>query len=371
MNFLITTEHYYPKRNGVQNKTQELAEFLAKKNNVVYVITSSVNGSSNYEKLNNVNIYRVDLRTNKSIYFGDKKEYLKIFFSKINDVDVLINVATQNAFTDIILPHLSKFKVVKILYFHGMSHFSFPNVPVVNFRDILSWILNITRWKLYYYMNKNNFNKYSYTIHLHRQDPTYKLIKNSKSKIIIENVIKPVRNNKIISKDNYYLCVSNYMADKNQEFVLEAFYLSDTKRKLIFVGSYESNYLLKLKILKRKFDKKYSRKDVIFIVNEPREITLNRFKEAFIFLFGSKSEKYPIVISESMANSLPFISTFNGITQHLKGGVLVKNVKEMSRYINDLEKNQSLYKTLSNDGYNYSRKTKKLKEQIMDLLKII
>ena len=72
-----------------------------------------------------------------------------------------------------------------------------------------------------------------------------------------------------------------------------------------------------------------------------------------------------------MANSLPFISTFNGITQHLKGGVLVKNVKEMSRYINDLEKNQSLYKTLSNDGYNYSRKTKKLKEQIMDLLKII
>ena len=322
MNFLITTEHYYQK-NGVQNKTQELAEFLAKNGNVVEVITSTFLGFPKFEIFNNVSITRVNLKTKKSIYYGDKKMYLSLVFSKIRNTDVLINIATQNAFTDLLLPHISKFNLIKILYFHGMAHFSFPSVPNVDFHDILSWLLNISGWKLYYLLNKTSFSNYTYTIHLHKKDPTYKLISN-KNKLVIENIISPFEFEKNFLNDNYYLCVSNYIHDKNQEFVLKSYYISKTKRKLIFVGSYESKYLSKLKNLKLTLDNQFERKDVVFIVNEPREITIERYKNAFAFLFGSKSEKYPIVISESMASSLPYISTCNGITKYLKGGILVK-----------------------------------------------
>ena len=99
--------------------------------------------------------------------------------NRINDVDVLINIATQNPFTDLLLKHIKTFNSINILYFHGMAHFSFPNVPKLDLYDLIYWLFNIFRWKFYYFKNKNRILDYDFTIHLHEKDKTLELVKSS------------------------------------------------------------------------------------------------------------------------------------------------------------------------------------------------
>lgn len=358
MKFLITTEHYYPKLNGVQMKTQQLSEYLVKKGHDVEVVTSFVPKSLKNEIINKVQVTRFNVRSYKSFYFGEKDKYARYIISKINDVDVLINIATQNVFTDLLLRQIKTFKTINVIYFHGMAHFSFPNVPKLDLHDIVYWLFNISRWKLYYFINKKRLGEYDFSIHLHKKDNTLNIFKSStNNKLIFENVNTPTKEKKNNTKKKFILSVSNYSHDKNQLFVLEAYYLSNTKRELIFVGSEQNKYYYKLLKFKERLDKVYGYKNVLFITNESREITLKRFDNAFLFLFASKHEKYPTVISESMSSGLPYISTNVGIVKHLKGGIVVNSIKEMSKAINNLEQDEDLYMELADLGRKYSTDT--------------
>ena len=367
MKFLITTEHYCPKLNGVQIKTQQLCEYLIGKGHNVEIVTSIYPNFLKTEIINGVLVTRMNLRSKKSFYLGEKHKYLSYIIDKINEVDVLINIAAQNAFTDLLLKHVKTFNSINILYFHGMANFSFPNVPKIDLYDIVYWLFNISRWKLYYFKNKNRFQDYDFTIHLHKIDKTLDIVKSSRNrKLIFENVNKPSNKINIYSK-KYLLSVSNYSHDKNQLFVLEAYYKSNTERQLIFVGSEQNKYYHKLIKAKERFDLIHGPKDVEFISNENREKTLERFDHAFLFLFGSKHEKYPTVISESMSSGLPYITTNVGIVKELEGGITVNSIKEMSKAIDDLEQNKNLYKKLASSGIKYSLKTRNF-EDSMNLL---
>ena len=367
MKFLITTEHYYPKLNGVQMKTQQLSEYLISKGHNVEIVTSSDAILLKNEIIDDVQVTRLNLRSKRSFYLGEKDMYLDYILNKINEVDVLINIATQNPFTDLLLKHIKTFNTINILYFHGMAHFSFPNVPKLDLHDIVYWLFNISRWKFYYLKNKNRFLDYNFTIHLHKKDKTLDIVETPRNnKLIFENVNIPSNKKNSYTK-KYLLSVSNYSHDKNQLFVLEAYYLSNTERKLIFVGSEQNKYYQKLIKFKKRLDQVHGYKDVTFITNEKREITLKRFDNAFLFLFGSKHEKYPTVISESMSSGLPYITTNVGIVKYLKGGIVVNSIKEMSKTIDTIEQNKNLYIELSDLGQKYSSSTMNF-EDSMNLL---
>ena len=102
MRILITVESYYPLKNGVQEITQSYAEELSKTNDV-FVFTRYIDGLQTKEKYNNVTIERFKIYTKKSLHFGDIKKYKAYVIEKAKTCDVVINVCTQNVFTDCLL----------------------------------------------------------------------------------------------------------------------------------------------------------------------------------------------------------------------------------------------------------------------------
>jgi glycosyltransferase involved in cell wall biosynthesis len=300
---------------------------------------------------------------------GDIVKYREMFLDQAKDSDVVINVGAQIAFTDVIFRELNKINAIKILYFHGMAHFSLPSIPKVDYLDLMSWFLNITRWRSYYYFMQKKLKAYDLTIHLHDKDPTYRFAKkNNSDAIVLENASNIIFDESKNSTEEGYVSVSNYMHDKNQEFVLRAFYMSSSIKPLIFVGSSDTNYLKRLKKLNQDLALKYGPKSVEFIINEDRKVTEQRLINSFAILFGSKSEKYPVVISEAMTLGKPYISSSVGIVPYLKGGLIVYNEKQMAQKINDLEKSNSLYLNLSMTGKRYATENLNLNKNLKNLL---
>ena len=74
MNIIFTVATYYPKTDGVQLVTQYHAEELAKKGHKVTVITSKIDGQTNREVHNGVEILRIDAYNIYYWHKGNKKQ---------------------------------------------------------------------------------------------------------------------------------------------------------------------------------------------------------------------------------------------------------------------------------------------------------
>lgn len=57
-----------------------------------------------------------------------------------------------------------------------------------------------------------------------------------------------------------------------------------------------------------------------------------------------------MVIVESMAKGIPYISTDVGNVKDLRGGVVINSINEMAKNIDILLTDSSIYKTLSKKG---------------------
>ena len=95
----------------MQNVTKYLAEGLVKLGHDVTIITSNYRlNAEDKEIYNGVNIERINLYTRFGFNFENKKEYREMMNSYCDESDVLINVCTQNVFTDLLLKDLSTYK---------------------------------------------------------------------------------------------------------------------------------------------------------------------------------------------------------------------------------------------------------------------
>jgi glycosyltransferase involved in cell wall biosynthesis len=335
----------------------------------VEVLTTNKGVGKPFEMINGVEVHRFDLYTSLTLYRGDRQKYIQHFDSRKHHVDLIINVCTENAFTDLVIDRLSHCSAKKVLYFHGMAQFSLSKIPPLGAWNFIQFIKFNLRWRYYYWKIASKLDRYNGFIHLHDEDPTTLLTVNKPSQfnLVIENQINFQFDQSQHSQKDY-LCISNYQFGKNQEFILEAYYKSDTKRSLTLVGGYKSKYYQRLRRIDNKLKKRYGAKKVQFIVNESRSITENRIKNCHAILNGSKSEKYPVCIVEAMANGKPYISTEVGIVPSLPGGMLVKNTQEMTKAINILEKNKAYYDKLSEEGKNYENSKPSMKSCVQTLI---
>lgn len=365
MKILITVPTYRPLKDGVQNITTFYAEKLVAFGNDLTILTSNnLNTLPNSEKINGVNIKRINIYTKKSINYGDINKFRSLFLELASQTDVLINVCTQTATTDCISDLLSSLKCIKIIYLHGMAHYKFPNVPNINLKDILSWLLNITIWKKYY--KTFNFNNYDMAIHLHKNDNTLNVCKKKGlvNNIILENgstdgIFEPKHKN----SKSPLVYVSNYSDGKNQEFALRSYYRSNSTRDLIFIGSKDNKYFYKLNTLNEKLKKRTKKsKNVLLIFNQQREETNKILSSSFALLMSSKSEKYSVVIAEAMKAKVLCISTDCGITKYLPGVEIIRNVKEMAFVIDKYENDIENYNLMVDKAFNYALNNQNMDE---------
>lgn len=377
MNILITVQTYYPKKDGVQMVTQYLAEGLAKKGHKVKVITSKLKTLKDYEIHNDVEIQRVNLFTKYGLYLGDKKSYKKIIIEEAKKCDVMINICTQVAFTDLLLNQLNKIKCKKVLYLHGMFDFKIHKYDFSSLENFLNKVWKTIRLGLYYITNKNNFNKYDKVINLHQlcDGYDYFLKKYNIKSEIIENAADEsfFDNIKTDEKKDYFICVANYLKDKNQKMCLEAYYKSKASNNngMIFIGGKDSKYYYQLKDLNNKLSNKYGKRNVEFFSQIDRESTIDYIRNAKLYLFGSKHEMFPVAIVEAMASGIPYLSTDVGCVRALPGGLICKNSDEMAYLIDLILSDENLKNNLKTIGREYAKKHLRISEKVDQLNNIL
>lgn len=334
MKIIITVNTYYPLTDGVQSVTQYHAEGLVKLGNKVTVVTVLHDGMADVEWHNGVKIIRYNIQTKHALHVGDKRGYRNLIIGLCEDADLLLNVSTQTATTEVLFPIFEKIHIRKILYMHGMHDFSWKQHDFVYSVHKL-W--NNIRWGWDYFVNAKYIKKYDDIIQLHEFDVAtlfFKKIYNIDS-LIIENAAEDIFfGNSEDTDDDYILNVANFDSRKNQELILEAFYkVKHSKIGLILVGSKKNKYSDHLEKLKIQFDKVYGTRDVKILEAVPREKIVKLVQQSKIYVMGSKWEAFPIAIIEAMAAGKPFVSTDVGVIRFLPGGVTVKNVDEMVYWI--------------------------------------
>lgn len=373
MKIIVTVSTYYPRKDGVQNVTEYLINGLLKKGNDIVVITPNVENSPSYEVYNGVEIYRVNVKTKFGLYFGDKKKYQELVLSLASKADCLYNVCTQTAMTDWVYPLLKKMNCLKVLHLHGIFDFKWHKKDFQNIKYVFYKLWCSFRWRIYYTFR--NFKKYDKIIQLHEKDSGYIYFK---KKHIDSYVLENAGDQRFIfkndvNKENYAICVANYMERKNQEFVLDAFYKANIDRefKLIFIGSTQNEYYNFLVKRKEQLDKKYGFRNVQLLYGVSREDTILYVKKASLYLLGSIWEAFPISIIEALGAKVPFISTDTGITKYLPGGITVRNRNEMSKNIETLLTDRELYNKYAEEGLNYFLEKLTVDKKVDELERIL
>lgn len=181
-------------------------------------------------------------------------------------------------------------------------------------------------------------------VQLHEQDDGYIFFKKhfGINGYVIENAAQPEFFEDGKSEEcgePYAICISNYGIMKGQEMVLRAYAKAllynpgIMLKKLIFVGSSANEYMQHLEDVYEELKQDNERLKVEFMCDMDRDKTIDLLKHASLFLLGSKGEKFSVVIVESMAVGVPFISTDVGVVRYFPGGMIVKSVDEMAAAI--------------------------------------
>lgn len=361
MKIIFTVNTYYPLTDGVQAVTEYEAEGLAKLGHDVTVVTVKYPGLKEFETHHNVKIIRYNIATKYALYVGDIKGYRRLIEKLCKNADVLINVCTQTATTEVLYPILYKLPCKKVLYMHGFHDFHWHSFDFTSFSNFGHKLWNNFRWRFDYLTNGKYIKKYDTTIQLHEMDEATFFMKKKfgiNSKIINNGADKQFFSSKEDVKfqnEHYAVCIANFIPRKNQEFILRSFYMSKQSRlSLILIGSKTTPYFFELIKLKAKLDKKYGQRKVEILHDIPREQIARYVKNSSLYLLGSEWEAFPISIVEAMAAGIPYISTDVGIVKYLPGGKIVDSVSEMAFWIDLLTKNRKVAHSLGNEGKYYA-----------------
>lgn len=372
MKVLLTANTYYPFQDGVSVVTTYQAEGLVRKGHQVIVLTSACEGRPEKETVNGVEIIRDNIRTVHAIHRGGKREYQKRIIAWSNEVDVIVNVCTQTARTDWMVPVLDQITCPAFLYLHGMTDFSWNKVYLTSVKSVCSKLWNNLRWGWFYKLQAENFRKYARVSQLHECDRgnRYFCKKYGIQGEIIGNAADGLFFEKYEEKkaeEPYMVCIANYVEGKNQMLCLEAFYRARLPKewKLLFVGSSETEYYRRLIEKKEELEQKWEQKrEISFLVGVSRKEIASIVAGAEIYLFGSKWEVFPLSIVEAMAAGVPFISTDAGCVRYLPGGVIVKNAEDMAYWMERFSEEKMLREYMGKMGHIYARRHFQIQDKV-------
>lgn len=376
MNIIFTVATYYPKTDGVQLVTQYHAEELAKKGHKVTVITSKIDGQTNREVHNGVEILRIDAYNIYYWHKGNKKQYQELVLEKAKEADALVAVCLQSFSADWLLDILPKIACRKILYLHGMPDFKLHISDFKNLKKLLKTVFRNIRWKYFYTVHFNQIKEFDAITHLFKNDNSYQYFskRGYKKNYVIENACDDVffEDININEKKKYFIYVGNFCDRKNQELALRAFYDANLQDfGMVFIGSKLNNYCKNLISVNEKLEKKYGKRNVKILYEIPREKISKYTKEAYACVISSNYEYYPITIVESLAAGNPFISTNVGIVRFLPGGIIANTQEEISYWIEFLGKNPKYTGELGKAGKNYAINNLKIETKVKVLEEII
>lgn len=379
MKILIAVHTYYPDHNGVAMVTKYVAEGLAE-NNEVFVLTETKGRYARKESHKNVHIERIDVKTKKYGFKGEKKAYRN--WIKNCNPDIFICVCTQTWTFDWIKTWISHIKCPKVLYTHGYSGYMeyYPIWNDLRKGKLRSFAYHL-KWKCYYKKAYLYIEKFDLAIYLSENNNAalYAQKYGLKNGMILENavedrVFEAAERRKIDWEEDTvrYLYISNYDENKNQEMLLRAFYELNTKNKeLIFVGSQENDYLKNLIQIKNELDQIAGVHNVRMLSGLNRNEVVKILQESNVFVCSSQKEQYPIVLCEAAVMGMPIITTNVGHASTIPGALIVSDKNEMIEKMQYLFENRKICMILGEKNKEFAEQHYKIKKNIQKLEKRI
>lgn len=137
-----------------------------------------------------------------------------------------------------------------------------------------------------------------------------------------------------LTSRRWVLCVSNFFPGKGQEHLVRILNNIETPEEVVYIQvSNDIDFAIgkqleqKWKVLSRPLTKKGMA--VKLMKNLPRDNVVGFFKNSNVFAFPTEKEVAPLVLLESMAAELPWVSTDVGNALGLKGGTCIRAAKNI------------------------------------------
>lgn len=367
MKILHTVEYYYPNKGGVQEVVKQLSERLVEMGHQVTVATKKLKERTEF-LVNGVEIVEFDIAGNYIRGFsGNINEYTDYLIN--SDFDIITNFAAQQFATDLALPILDKIKGKKVFVPTGFSALYSDS-----YKDYFE---NMKIWQKSYDANVFLSNDY--------RDIKFARDNNILNQIIIPNGASEeeflkeysidIRKDLSIKKDSFLiLSIGSHTGAKGHDESIEIFSKAKIKNATLVING---NTLIEgescFKSCSRKVKKfnlsllrKIDNKKII-LTNLNRDKLVPLLKDSQLFLFPSNIECSPIVLFESMAAKVPFLTSEAGnsaeIIEWSKGGILLPtgkyfdngnlsiDIKKSTSILESIFKDKQLRNTLANNGF--------------------
>jgi glycosyltransferase involved in cell wall biosynthesis len=326
---LHTVQLYHPRVGGSEEVVKQLSERLAARGHDVTVATASEPARKS-RLINGVKVAEFDLAGNpvRGIE-GDPAPYVE--FVKNGQFDLVMNYACQIWSTDLVLPHLQEITAGKVIVPCGYSALRDPD------------------YAEYFKTLPGYLKQYAKAIYLspYYQDKAFADEHGLENSVVIPNGADereferaPIGFRKRYGIKTKYLlvCVANHYNLKGHAAVIEAFNrLGRKDATLVLIGNTVVDNYRKWRIECYKACRLAALKNprIKVLTKVPREWTVSAYQEADLFVFGSLVECSPLVIFESMAAGLPFVSTDVGdVRERAEFGQLVEGPEDMAAAVN-------------------------------------
>ncbi len=383
MRILVTSFTYAPQRDGVQFVTQYLCEGLASKGHDVTVITQQHEGLLQHEIINGVKIERWPVYTHHMRHRGPRQQYVRRVLDGQGSFDVMINVGTETALTDWLLPYLSEIQIPKVLHIHSIWDFQIYGWDFDSFSSLAKKVAGNIRWGIYYLTKARAFKQYDRVLQLYPQDYSVKdfqrwyhihcsILENAAEDAFHAGGPVPVS-----KRRHAVIYVANFNRLKNQDGVVKAFLQSDIDYdwELDLVGSSPTDEMRLTKQIESETRNALgllpTQRPVRYFIGVNRDDIIRLVRTASVYVSGSKREAFSISLIEAMSAGIPWISTDVGITRYLPGGIVVSDAKSIGDVLPGLVHDTNRQSELAEKGYQYALQNFRIQDKVTELEKLL
>ena len=379
MKILLTCFTYAPQKNGVQFVTQYLCEGLVRQCHSVTVLTHAHSGLLTHDEINGVEVMRWPIRTYHMRHIGPRKEFIAWVIEHQNEFDAMINVCTQSAMTDWLLPRLSDIHIPKLLHIHSIWDFELHPWDYSTPGALARKLAGNGRWGAYYFANSRRFRHYDRIFQLYKQDYSVDCFRRwyGIESEILENAAEDAfHEGAPVSAQNRrdsVVCVANFTRQKNQSALVEAFLRADLPDGWVLdlVGSRETPELVRIRGLEKALREQLGiapeERPVNYHVGISREETVSIVKTASLYAMSSQREAFPVSLVEAMSAGVPWVSTDVGIARHLPGGVVVPGAEGLAAEIGRLCNDGDERGRLGGEGFDYAAAHFRIQDKVDQL----
>lgn len=350
MKILHTVESYLPSRHGMQEVVTQLSESLVKMGHEVTIATS-FNERRFVNSINGVKIVDFKIAGNYATgMVGETSEYENYLLN--SKFDIITNFAAQQWATDLMLPIMAKINGKKIFVPTGFSALNSPKYNV--------YFENMKVWMKGYDTNvflSDNYRDINFAKGIGIR--AIEIIPNGASEVEFSTTaFLDVRNFIGIKPDTkLILSVGSHTGYKGHDKTIETFERANIPNSALLIignvttggnklknllkgylnlfGLKKTNCSIACKLKARAYNRKAIGRS-IHIMEFPRHLTVNAYKQADLFILTSLIECSPIVLFEALAGKTPFLVNDVGNSKEIikwtSGGVLIPTVIDSEGY---------------------------------------